>query len=83
MNADYDFEAKGYKAPGDWSRLNDLLPADLSKVERNRLAVDDSKTYVLAVLKAHGVEPGPWDAEAARGRNAREVGGPPDERKPA
>lgn len=67
----YDFGAKGYEAPGDWTRLNDLLPADLDKEELALLERDDSKTYVLAVLKAHGIEPGPWDAEAARRRNLK------------
>ena len=70
MDAKYDFKAKGYEASGDWSRLNDLLPDNLTKGERELLKRDDCKANVLAALRAHGIEPGPWDAASARTRNA-------------
>ena len=77
MDAHFNFQEQGYEAPADWARLWDLLPkisADDSREQKNARAAYEkggqTKALFLALLRAHGIHPEPYDAEAARVRNA-------------
>ena len=76
MPAEFDFEAKGYESPGDWSRLWDLVPpasASTTKTQHSARefyeAEGQTKAALLLLLRSYGIKPGPYDAEAARTRN--------------
>ncbi len=70
MNTKFNFKEVGYEAPGDWSRLWDLVPKSTLDATKTQIsarsfyeAEGQTKAALLLLLRAYGINPEPYDAE--------------------